>query len=139
MEDVATVREKESMISLEDLEKVNINTATAEELMALPRVGPRTARSIILYRETHGYFRKPEEIVRVRGIGPMAYDFYLKERITVGGEVAALPEKTLPAARPAITCRRFMNAALGVTSRCVNVFFQRWAMGDLSLLSLVSS
>jgi len=102
VEDVATVREKESMISFEDLEKVNINTATVEELMTLPRVGSRTALSIIQFRETHGYFRKPEEIVRVRGIGPMAYDFYLKERITVGGEVAALPEKTLPAARPAI-------------------------------------
>jgi competence ComEA-like helix-hairpin-helix protein len=47
---------------------VNINTANAEELEKLPRVGKLTARKIVEYRERFGAFRKPEHLILVDGI-----------------------------------------------------------------------
>ena len=49
---------------------VNINTATAEELQALPRIGPAMAQRIIAWREAHGGFRSVDELDAVPGIGP---------------------------------------------------------------------
>lgn len=49
--------------------KVNLNTATAEELDKLPGIGPATAEAIIRYRETRGRFRSVTELLEVRGIG----------------------------------------------------------------------
>ena len=49
---------------------VNINTATAEELQSLPRIGPAMAQRIIAWRESHGGFRSVDELDAVPGIGP---------------------------------------------------------------------
>lgn len=49
---------------------VNINTATAEELQTLPRIGPAMAQRIIAWREVHGGFRSVDELDAVPGIGP---------------------------------------------------------------------
>lgn len=49
---------------------VNINTATAEELQSLPRIGPAMAQRIIAWREAHGGFRSVNELDAVPGIGP---------------------------------------------------------------------
>lgn len=49
---------------------VNINTATAEELQTLPRIGPAMAQCIIAWREAHGGFRSVDELDAVPGIGP---------------------------------------------------------------------
>ena len=49
---------------------VNINTATAEELQSLPRIGPAMAQRIIAWREAHGGFRSVDELDAVPGIGP---------------------------------------------------------------------
>ncbi|MGF9661813.1 ComEA family DNA-binding protein [Arthrobacter crystallopoietes] len=49
--------------------KVNLNTATIEELTGLPRVGPVLAQRIIDYREQHGAFTRPEDLDAVPGIG----------------------------------------------------------------------
>lgn len=49
--------------------KVVLNTATAEELVKLPRVGPKRAQAIIELRKRLGKFRKPTDLLRVRGIG----------------------------------------------------------------------
>lgn len=49
---------------------VDLNTATAAALQRLPRIGPKTAARIIAYREAHGPFRRVQDLVRVRGIGP---------------------------------------------------------------------
>ena len=49
---------------------VNINTATAEELQTLPRIGPAMAQRIIAWRESHGGFRSVDELDAVPGIGP---------------------------------------------------------------------
>lgn len=49
--------------------KININRASAEALQTLPRIGPETARRILMDRQTRGPFKKKEDLLRVRGIG----------------------------------------------------------------------
>lgn len=48
---------------------VNLNRATVSELRQLPGIGPVTADRIVAYREQHGPFRAPEELIEVSGIG----------------------------------------------------------------------
>ena len=54
--------------------KVNLNTATAADLEALPGIGPAYAQRIIEYREKNGPFEKPEDITKVKGIGPKIWE-----------------------------------------------------------------
>jgi competence protein ComEA len=49
---------------------VNVNTADAEQLDALPGVGPATAAAIVADREANGPFATVDDLSRVRGIGP---------------------------------------------------------------------
>lgn len=49
--------------------KVNLNTASAADLDALPGVGPATAEAIIRHREEKGRFRSVSDLLDVRGIG----------------------------------------------------------------------
>ena len=53
--------------------KVNINRASAEELEALPGIGPATAKKIIADRESAGPYETPEDLMRVSGIGEKKY------------------------------------------------------------------
>ena len=46
----------------------------AAELEALPNIGPATAQTIIEYREAHGPFTIPEDILEVPGIGPATFE-----------------------------------------------------------------
>ena len=62
--------------------KININTASVEELQTLKGIGPATAKSIILYREEYGVFSAIEEIMNVKRIGEKTFA-KIKERITV--------------------------------------------------------
>src|ERR1022692_1581370 len=50
------------------LAAVNINTATKEELDALPEIGPVKAQAIVDYRNANGPFKTPEDIMKVNGI-----------------------------------------------------------------------
>lgn len=50
-------------------EKVNINTATAAELMELPGVGAKKAEAILNYRNQHGAFKRVNDLDHVKGIG----------------------------------------------------------------------
>jgi competence protein ComEA len=48
--------------------KVNVNLASADELEALPGIGPVLAQRIVQYREQNGPYNGPEDLVKVRGI-----------------------------------------------------------------------
>ena len=49
--------------------KVNLNTATAEQLDTLPGVGPVTAQAILSWRQTNGRFTAVDDLLDVKGIG----------------------------------------------------------------------
>ena len=63
---------------------VNINTADADTLAALPGIGQVLAERIVAYRRQNGSFRAIEEITNVEGIGEKKAEAIL-ELITVGG------------------------------------------------------
>ncbi|MFZ2053163.1 MAG: helix-hairpin-helix domain-containing protein [Candidatus Aminicenantales bacterium] len=63
--------------------KVNINTASLEELQKLPRIGPQIAQRILDYRKENGSFKRIEDILKVRGVGEKMFE-QLKDQITVG-------------------------------------------------------
>ena len=52
---------------------LNLNIATAEELIKLPGIGEVMAKRIIDYRERHGRFRRPEEIIIIEGFSEKKY------------------------------------------------------------------
>ncbi len=61
---------------------LDLNTATAAQLEALPGIGPATAKRILEYREKNGSFKKIEELMNVAGIGEKSF-LKLKPLITV--------------------------------------------------------
>jgi competence protein ComEA len=66
---------------------VNLNTATAAELQALPGVGAATAKLIIEHRQKNGGFKKVEELMNIKGIGEKSF-LKLKPMVTVSPEKA---------------------------------------------------
>ena len=66
---------------------ININTASAAELDALPGIGAKTAARIVEYRQKNGPFKKVEELMNVRGVGEKNF-LKLKAQITVGAAKA---------------------------------------------------
>jgi competence protein ComEA len=63
---------------------IDLNTATAEQLDALPGVGPATAKAIIDHRTKNGPFRSVDDLLDVRGIGPAKLDA-LRDSVTASG------------------------------------------------------
>jgi len=64
--------------------KVNINNATAEELVAIPYIGQYTAQQILAYRESLGRFASLEELKLIKGIKEKNYQIFVNY-LTVGG------------------------------------------------------
>ncbi|WP_123288978.1 ComEA family DNA-binding protein [Desulfosoma caldarium] len=60
---------------------ININTADATQLQALPGIGPAIAERIVQYRQAHGPFKNTEDIKQVQGIGDKRYEA-IKDLIT---------------------------------------------------------
>ena len=63
------------------MEKVNINTASVEQLMELDRVGAKYAQRIVEYREKFGPFQTPEDIKNVKGIGEKTWEALTNSRL----------------------------------------------------------
>ena len=61
---------------------ININKASAEELISLKGIGPVLADRVIAYRNEHGPFQKPEDLKNVRGIGDPTYE-RIKDHVTL--------------------------------------------------------
>jgi len=61
--------------------RININTATAEELEALPEIGEVTAARIIAYREQNGPFRSVDDLINVEGVSLRTIDQF-RELVT---------------------------------------------------------
>lgn len=66
----------------EGIEKININQASVEELTQLKMIGPKLAQRIVDYREQHGPFGSPGDIMNVKGIGEKTFEA-IKDYITV--------------------------------------------------------
>lgn len=62
--------------------KININTATEAQLCKIPGIGATRAAAIAAYRESHGAFQKPEDIMKVNGIKEGMYE-KIKDSISV--------------------------------------------------------
>ena len=67
---------------------VNINTASASDLEALPGIGAKTAARIVEYRQKNGPFKKIEELMNVRGVGEKNF-LKLKPQITIASKAEA--------------------------------------------------
>ncbi len=73
-------------------EKLDPNRASELELDRLPRVGPAVARAIVRHREETGGFGSPEDLLRVRGIGPATLERIRPHLTMSGGALRGLRE-----------------------------------------------
>ena len=76
-----------------DVEKININTATVEQLTQLKGIGSSHAAAIIAYREKNGPFQKPEDLMQVPRIGRKTFEKN-KDSIGVGKTDKKLSKKS---------------------------------------------
>jgi len=94
------------------LATVNLNTASKDELVALPGIGPAKAQAILDYRKSHGTFKSVEELKDVKGIGAKRYE-KLKGEITIG---AAAGSKPVAAAKPEAASNRSAKGDVAVAT-----------------------
>lgn len=62
---------------------LDLNRATSEELQAIPGIGPVIAQRIVAYRNEHGPFRRPEQLMEVPGVGEKTFE-RIAPLVTVG-------------------------------------------------------
>lgn len=68
--------------SVQELKQVNVNKASAEELVTVRGIGPVIAKRIIDYRAANGAFKSLEELAQVNGIGKAKYE-KMKEQLSL--------------------------------------------------------
>lgn len=74
---------------------VNINTADADTLSLLPRIGPTVAQRIVAFREDNGGFKTAEELMLVKGIGERTYEL-IRPYVVVEGETTLSEKVSAP-------------------------------------------
>jgi len=62
--------------------KININSASVEQLCSIKGIGTKKAQSIVDFRKTNGKFKKVEDIMLVKGIGEKMFA-KIKNKITI--------------------------------------------------------
>ena len=75
---------------------VNINTASAEQLALLPRVGPAVAARIVEFREQNGKFKETSDLLLVKGIGDRTFEL-IEPYVTISGETSLKEKVTVSA------------------------------------------
>jgi competence protein ComEA len=78
-------------------ERIDLNRASATELMRLPGVGEKRAQAIVAQRARQP-FRRPEDVIAVKGLGP-AWFAKVKANVTVGAPSSSGGEATKTARR----------------------------------------
>lgn len=81
----ANVQEPVALRSTLSDDRININTASAEELSTLPGIGEVLARRIVTYRKVHGPFQSMDALLHVEGIGKGKLEAII-DHITTGGK-----------------------------------------------------
>jgi len=64
---------------------ININSASAEQIAYLPRVGLKLAQRVVDYRKSSGSFKKVEDLMEVKGVGEKLF-VTLRPHLAVSGE-----------------------------------------------------
>jgi competence ComEA-like helix-hairpin-helix protein len=72
--------------------KININTATEEQLMLLPTVGPSKAERVVTWRKKNGGFKRPADLRRVKGFGYKTFK-RLEPYLDIKGETTLAPKR----------------------------------------------
>ena len=67
--------------------KINLNTASAQQLTALPGVGEKLAARIVEYRQKAGGFKTPQELMNVKGVGEKNFQ-KIQAYVVVGDSTA---------------------------------------------------
>ena len=80
--------------------KINLNSATVEQLTALPGVGEKLAGRIVEYRQKSGGYKSAAELMNVSGIGEKNFA-KLQPFVTVGDRDSAKAEASTKKAAPA--------------------------------------
>ncbi|NTV45853.1 MAG: hypothetical protein HGB11_04895 [Chlorobiales bacterium] len=63
--------------------KINLNSASASDLLQIPKINRSVAQRILMYREEYGGFKSVDELLRIRGISPDLFES-IKEKVVVG-------------------------------------------------------
>ena len=74
---------------------VNINTADASQIAFMPRIGPKTAERVVQFREEHGAFKSPTDLMQVKGIGAKTYEL-IAQYVAVDGKTTLASKQHAP-------------------------------------------
>lgn len=88
-------REKVAKAAVPDSQPVDLNSASAERIEALPGIGPTLAKRIVAHRDLVGSFAGMTEFCDVRGVGPALAE-RLRPLVTFGGRSSPLSEACDP-------------------------------------------